>query len=76
MVTTTATLAFSSSTSRQRQEGAHAVWEFRRGNDDFEIDQDMENKLLITVSQDGYLKRAKEHSSVGKQNKGLMEPNP
>jgi cephalosporin hydroxylase len=34
-----------------------AVWEFLRGQDAFEIDQSIQNKLLITVAPDGYLKR-------------------
>ena len=33
-----------------------AVWEFLKTNDRFEIDREMENKLLITVAPDGYLK--------------------
>jgi len=33
-----------------------AVWEFLKTNDRFEIDKEMENKLLITVAPDGYLK--------------------
>jgi len=36
-----------------------AVWEFLKENDNFEIDKDIENKLLITVAPDGYLKRIK-----------------
>ncbi len=36
-----------------------AVWEFLKKNDDFEIDKDIENKILITVAPDGYLKRIK-----------------
>lgn len=34
-----------------------AVWEFLKSNKDFEIDSEIENKLLITVAPDGYLKR-------------------
>jgi len=34
-----------------------AVWEFLKENDNFEIDKDIDNKLLITVAPDGYLKR-------------------
>ena len=34
-----------------------AVWEFLKTNDYFEIDKQMENKLLITVAPDGYLRR-------------------
>ena len=37
-----------------------AVWEFLRTNDRFEIDKGMEDKLLITVAPDGYLKCIKE----------------
>jgi cephalosporin hydroxylase len=37
-----------------------AVWEFLKKNTHFEIDKDLENKLLITVSPDGYLKCVKE----------------
>ena len=33
-----------------------AVWEFLKTNDRFEIDKEMENKLLITIAPDGYLK--------------------
>jgi cephalosporin hydroxylase len=34
-----------------------AVWEYLRNHPDFEIDHDIQNKLLITVAPDGYLKR-------------------
>jgi cephalosporin hydroxylase len=34
-----------------------AVWEFLRKNGKFEIDKGIENKLLITVAPDGFLKR-------------------
>ena len=37
-----------------------AVWEFLKNNDRFEIDKDIENKLLITVAPDGYLKCIKD----------------
>ncbi len=37
-----------------------AVWAFLKTNDRFVIDQDISNKLLITVAPDGYLKRIKE----------------
>lgn len=37
-----------------------AVREFLKNNDRFEIDKDLENKLLITVAPDGYLKCVKE----------------
>lgn len=36
-----------------------AVREFLKNNDDFVIDREIENKLLITVAPDGYLKRVK-----------------
>jgi len=36
-----------------------AVWEFLRQNDSFEIDRSMENKALITVAPDGFLRRVK-----------------
>lgn len=36
-----------------------AVWEYLRECDDFVIDKDIENKILITVAPDGYLKRVK-----------------
>lgn len=34
-----------------------AVSEFLNNNNDFEIDKEIENKLMITVAPDGYLKR-------------------
>lgn len=34
-----------------------AVWAFLKENDSFEIDYEMQNKLLITVAPDGYLRR-------------------
>jgi cephalosporin hydroxylase len=37
-----------------------AVWEFVKGNDRFEIDKDIQSKLLITVAPDGYLKCIKD----------------
>lgn len=37
-----------------------AVWEFLKTNDRFKIDKEIENKLLITVAPDGYLKCIKE----------------
>jgi len=37
-----------------------AVWEFLKNNDRFEIDNKIENKILITVSPDGYLKCIKD----------------
>jgi len=36
-----------------------AVWEFLKENDDFIVDKDIENKLLITVAPDGYLRKIK-----------------
>lgn len=36
-----------------------AVWKYLKENDNFVIDKDIENKLLITVAPDGYLKRVK-----------------
>ena len=36
-----------------------AVWEFLKTNDRFEIDKSIENKLLITVAPDGWLKRVR-----------------
>ncbi|WP_418187152.1 cephalosporin hydroxylase family protein [Aliarcobacter lanthieri] len=36
-----------------------AVWEYLKECDDFQIDKNIENKLLITVAPDGYLKRIK-----------------
>jgi cephalosporin hydroxylase len=37
-----------------------AVWEFLKKTDRFTIDKDIENKLLITVAPDGYLKCVKD----------------
>lgn len=34
-----------------------AVWEFLKRNPEFEIDKRIQNKLLITVAPDGYLRR-------------------
>jgi cephalosporin hydroxylase len=36
-----------------------AVFEFLKDNDNFEIDKSIDNKLLISVAPDGYLKRVK-----------------
>ena len=36
-----------------------AVWEYLKSHDEFMIDKELENKLLITVAPDGYLKRVK-----------------
>jgi len=36
-----------------------AVWEFLKMHKEFEIDKSIQNKLLITVAPDGYLKRIK-----------------
>lgn len=37
-----------------------AVWEFLKKNDRFEMDKELENKLLLTVAPDGYLKCIKD----------------
>ena len=37
-----------------------AVWEFLKKNNRFEIDKKIENKLLISVAPDGYLKCIKD----------------
>jgi cephalosporin hydroxylase len=37
-----------------------AVWEFLKESDRFEIDKDIQAKLLITVAPDGYLKCIKD----------------
>jgi cephalosporin hydroxylase len=37
-----------------------AVWEFLKANDRFEIDREVENKLLVTVAPSGYLKCIKD----------------
>jgi cephalosporin hydroxylase len=34
-----------------------AVWKFLKSHPEFEIDKNIEHKLLITVAPDGYLKR-------------------
>lgn len=36
-----------------------AVWEYLKSHHDFEIDKEIEYKLLITVAPDGFLKRVK-----------------
>jgi cephalosporin hydroxylase len=36
-----------------------AVWEFLKENKNFEINKEIDNKLLISVAPDGYLKRVK-----------------
>jgi cephalosporin hydroxylase len=36
-----------------------AVWEFLKTNNRFIVDKEIENKLLITVAPDGYLKCTK-----------------
>ena len=36
-----------------------AVWEYLKTHSEFEIDETIQNKLLITVAPDGYLKRVK-----------------
>lgn len=37
-----------------------AVWEYLKTHTEFEIDKEIQNKLLITVAPDGYLKRVRE----------------
>lgn len=37
-----------------------AVWEFLKSNDRFQIDQKIQDKLLLTVAPDGYLKCVKD----------------
>lgn len=41
-----------------------AVWEFLKNNNQFIIDKEIENKLLITVAPDGYLKCVKNRTEV------------
>ena len=36
-----------------------AVWEYLKSHDEFEIDKSVDNKLLISVAPDGFLKRIK-----------------
>jgi len=36
-----------------------AVWEFLKENSEFEIDNTIVSKLILTASPDGYLKRIK-----------------
>ena len=36
-----------------------AVWEFLKSNDDFVINNEIDNKLLVSVAPSGYLKRVK-----------------
>jgi cephalosporin hydroxylase len=36
-----------------------AVWEYLKSNDDFVIDESIQNKLLITVAPQGFLKKIK-----------------
>ncbi len=36
-----------------------AVWKFLKHNSKFEIDHSIDNKLLISVAPEGYLKRIK-----------------
>ncbi|MCO7516149.1 cephalosporin hydroxylase family protein [Pseudomonas guariconensis] len=36
-----------------------AVWAYLKENDDFEIDRQMQDKLLVTVAPDGYLRRVR-----------------
>ena len=37
-----------------------AVWEYLKSHAEFEIDKNIQNKLLLTVAPDGYLKRTRE----------------
>ncbi|RLA46689.1 MAG: cephalosporin hydroxylase, partial [Gammaproteobacteria bacterium] len=37
-----------------------AVWEYLKSHTEFEIDKNIQNKLLVTVAPDGYLKRVRE----------------
>ena len=36
-----------------------AVWEYIKEHSEFEIDENIHDKLLITVAPDGYLKRVR-----------------
>jgi cephalosporin hydroxylase len=36
-----------------------AVWEFLKTHGEFEIDKNIQNKLLVTAAPDGYLRRVK-----------------
>jgi cephalosporin hydroxylase len=36
-----------------------AVWEYLKQHDEFEIDKSIDNKLLISIAPDGYLKRVR-----------------
>ena len=38
-----------------------AVWEYLKSHPEFEIDKSIDNKLLISVAPDGFLKRGKTH---------------
>ncbi len=44
---------------RQGDNPKTAVWEFLKSHAEFEIDKSIDNKLLISVGPDGYLKRIK-----------------
>lgn len=44
---------------RQGNNPKTAVWEFIKSHPEFEIDKRIDNKLLISVGPDGYLKRVK-----------------
>ncbi|MEI2750428.1 MAG: CmcI family methyltransferase [Ferruginibacter sp.] len=44
---------------RQGNNPKTAVWEFIKSHPEFEIDKRIDNKLLISVGPDGYLKRIK-----------------
>ena len=36
-----------------------AVWKYLETHDEFEIDKAVQNKLMVTVAPDGYLKRTR-----------------
>jgi cephalosporin hydroxylase len=49
--------------SRQWSQGNNpktAVWEYLKTHPEFEIDKNIQYKLLVTVAPDGYLKRIKD----------------
>jgi cephalosporin hydroxylase len=46
-----------------------AVWEFLKSHNEFEIDKNIENKLLITVAPDGFLKKKDENFFPDPKNK-------
>jgi cephalosporin hydroxylase len=49
--------AFSDRPWRRGNNAKTAVWEFLKQHPEFEIEKSIQNKLLITVAPDGYLKR-------------------